>query len=320
MMRGWLARALQRNWYSDRRPAPIWRALAGIYGRISSARPTRPAIRPPCPVIVVGNLTAGGGGKTPVVAALAAALQNAGHQVAIVSRGYGGAHRGAPIRVEPDADPRQVGDEPLELVARTQAPVWICRQRRRALEAAIADGAAVVFSDDGLQHRELPRSFEICVVDGRRGFGNGLLLPAGPLRQPLARLDKVDLVLRKGEDRVGGLPGLPFALHSGGPVDVDGRELAPTAIDAIAGIADPESFFEMLENKGFRVRRHPLADHQPIASDWLKRLPGPVVVTAKDRMRMRQPARADLYVLSVHAELPARAIEAVRAHVREFAL
>ncbi|HMB37750.1 MAG TPA: tetraacyldisaccharide 4'-kinase [Wenzhouxiangellaceae bacterium] len=327
-MRNRIARRLTDIWYSSEAPPGLLRAASALYARVVRGRLVRPSATPPCPVIVVGNLVAGGSGKTPVVAALADSLAEAGYAVSIISRGYGGREGARPVRVEPGSSAVEVGDEALELHSRTGRPVWVCRKRDSALAAALADGAQVVLSDDGLQHRALPRSFEICVVDARRGLGNGFVLPAGPLRQPADRLETVDMVLVKcgrhgtgtGED----IAGTPFELASGAlePVRGDVRPPQPPAhIDALAGIADPESFFDTLERRGFRLRRHPLVDHQPITAEMLAELSGPVVMTAKDSMRLPRMAdeqRDDLFVLPACARLPEDVLQRVVDHVREF--
>lgn len=322
-MRSRIARSLNQLWYSNEVPPAPLRMAAAAYERAVRDRLKRPVARPPVPVIVVGNLVAGGSGKTPVVAALAEALTDAGFAVSIISRGYGGINRGAPLRVQPDSSSAQVGDEALELFRRTGRPVWVCRRRAAALEAAVNDGAGVVLSDDGLQHVDLARSFEICVIDGRRGFGNGYCLPAGPLRQPLSRLTSVDLVLVKcfGDEAPCESEGTRFRLESGElrALRAGSRPPEPPAeIDALAGIADPEPFFEALVARGYRLRRHALADHQPITPVMLDALAGPVAMTEKDSMRLPPVARSDLFVLPVRARLPASVAHRVIGHVREF--
>ena len=151
--------------------------------------------RMPVPVIVVGNITAGGSGKTPVTLWLARWMQQAGKKPAIVSRGYGGNHTGITERVSADSDPRVVGDEPVLLAKRSGAPVYVDKNRVLAAQAAVADGANIIISDDGLQHYRLQRDAEIAVIDASRGLGNGHLLPAGPLRESEARLNTVDRIL-----------------------------------------------------------------------------------------------------------------------------
>ncbi len=309
-------------------PPPWWLRLAGsLAAPLLLARPDRPTERPPVPLIVVGNLVAGGGGKTPLVAAIATELRALGLQVAVISRGYGGAEPSRPLRIEPDTPATIAGDEAAMLARSLELPVWVCRRRRRAMEAALNAGADVIIADDGLQHRDLPRSLEIVVVDGERGFGNGRLLPAGPLRQPLSRLDQVDAVVVKGPGYPRGLsPGAfevrlePKALVSGAdgnrlPVD----SLAPGPVDAVAGIADPGGFFRLLESRGYRLRRHRRPDHHRYVSGELEDLPGPVIVTAKDAVKLGELVqRSDWYLLEVALSLPEDFSDLVEQHVRRF--
>jgi tetraacyldisaccharide 4'-kinase len=324
-----LERYLTGLWYTrTRRSPPIaLRALVPLYRGLSSRRWRQPDARPPCPVVVVGNITAGGSGKTPVVAALARALAEAGRAPAIISRGYGGSAARSPQPVTSSSDPGQVGDEPVLLARRAGCPVWVCRDRRAALSAALGGGADVVLADDGLQHPRLPRSFEICVVDGQRGLGNGLLLPAGPLRQPAERLDSVDLVLRKqsGAGQANG-PGLPFEVRPGRPYRLADEGAAgpipPEAeFDAVCAIGNPHSFFALLEALGYRIRERAFPDHHVFSADELRRLPGPLLVTEKDAVKLERLERLpETWVLPIEAELPAEATRAVLDHVREFPL
>lgn len=333
ILRGRIEGWLNRIWYHG---APVPRALAALESvyRRSAGAMCRPSERPPRPVIVVGNLVAGGSGKTPVVIALVRALVEQGYAVSVISRGYGGRAGRRVRRVGADDRAEAVGDEALEIACATGRPVWIARRRAEALQAALDDGADVLIADDGLQHAALPRSLEICVVDARRGFGNGRLLPAGPLRQATSRLASIDLVLLRVlesavEDlpdaaaRVGVPDAVPFLIRCGEPHPVDADTPAlpppPLVLDAVAGIADPAPFFDALEGRAYRVRRHRLADHQPISRRWLRGLAGPIVTTAKDYARMGPIERADLYVLPVQAMLPTAVVDLVIAHVREFA-
>lgn len=324
MDRGRLERFLNERWYGQRRPGPLLRALTPVYRLLAGRRWRRPEVRAPLPVIVVGNITAGGSGKTPVVAALAATLTAAGERPAIISRGYGGSARGAPIRVATDDPVDAVGDEPLLLARRAGCPVWVARDRSAALAAAIEAGASVVLADDGLQHPRLPRSFEICVIDGLRGLGNGQLLPAGPLRQPLDRLETVDRVVVKQPlsaplpqvpcESFGMTPGAPYALGADEPLP----ERAQTTFDAVCAIGNPESFFGLLERLAFRFKRHAFADHHAYSAADLEGL-GPLLVTEKDAVKLESlEHRPPTWVLPVKAELPESLREAVIGHVREF--
>lgn len=326
-MRARLERYLTELWYSRRNP-PFWlRALVPVYRAVAAGRWGRPDDVPPIPVIVVGNITVGGSGKTPVVAALARTLAGAGLAPAIISRGYGGRGSDGPRAVTPSSDPDAVGDEPVLLARRAGCAVWVCRDRQRALAAACSGGADVVLADDGLQHPRLPRSYEICVIDGQRGLGNGHLLPAGPLRQPIGRLESVDQVLVKRTGESGGdagIPGQPFAVAPGRPYVLrpsGGEDVQPprTEFDAVCAIGNPESFYALLEALNYRFRRRPFPDHHAFTSQELSQLAGPLLVTEKDAVKLeRLEGLPETWVLPIEARLPVGASEAVLAHVREF--
>ena len=299
-----VATRLLEAWYGAL-PPPWWtRALEPLYRAVSGAR--RSAYRrgwlrsghPGCPVIVVGNITVGGAGKTPLVTHIVQLLAAQGRAPAIVSRGYGGAEPRRPHRVSSADAPAFSGDEPLLLAAVTGCPVWICRDRLAAARAAAAAGADVIVADDGLQHYRLRRDVEIVVVDGRRGLGNGRCLPAGPLREPPARLAAADLMVCNGH---GACPPGALAMRLAGDaaVRLDGAgrrplaDFAPGPVHAIAGIGDPERFFVMLEGQGLQLIRHPLADHAPVPPALLTPADGlPVLMTSKDAVRCRREAGA----------------------------
>lgn len=326
-MRARLEQYLNRLWFSQRRP-PLWlRVLVPAYRMAAERRGRAPGQRPPCPVIVVGNITVGGSGKTPVVAVLARMLMETGYAPAVISRGYGGQGSGEPRAVTSSSDPRSVGDEPVLLARRAGCAVWVCRDRRAALSAAIDGGADVILSDDGLQHSRLPRSYEICVIDGLRGLGNGYLLPAGPLRQPVERLASVDQVLVKEAGRKHGdldSLGTPFAVAPGRPYRLAAPEdvgVAPSQelFDAVCAIGNPDSFFVLLEALGYRFRPRPFPDHHAFTADELSRFPGPLIVTEKDAVKLeRLENLPETWVLPIEAKLPKAVSEAVLAHVREF--
>ncbi|RFF31504.1 tetraacyldisaccharide 4'-kinase [Wenzhouxiangella sediminis] len=326
-MKGRLERYLTGLWYSQRR-VPLWlRALVPVYRAVAASRWRPSHERPPCPVIVVGNITVGGSGKTPVVAALARLLAQAGHAPAVISRGYGGRNGDEPRAVTPSSDPESVGDEPVLLARRAGCAVWVCRDRRAALDAARSGGADVVLSDDGLQHPRLPRSYEICVVDGLRGLGNGRLLPAGPLRQPVDRLDSVDQVLVKqaaGEAAEYRAAATPFAVAPGRPYLLGGGRSddtfpAQAEFDAVCAIGNPDSFFALLEALGYRFRARAFPDHHAFAANDFKAMEGPLLVTEKDAVKLERLAGLPrTWVLPIEARLPEPVRVAVLAHVREF--
>lgn len=323
-MRGALERKLNRIWYESGRPGTGLKLLAGVYRALLGERWHRREGRPPLPVIVVGNLSVGGGGKTPVVIALARHLSEAGHRVAVISRGYGGRRQVSPVCAGPDGDPARFGDEPVMIARYSQVPVWVCVDRHAALTAAQAAGAEIVISDDGLQHRALPRSFEICVVDGQRGLGNGQLLPAGPLRQPAARLAEVDQVLAKGAGFE--FPGLlRYELVAEALTRLDGSDprvpssWAGRQVDAVCGIANPDSFFASLTELGIKVRGHVKPDHHAFHADDFAGMSGPIVVTAKDAVKLDSlPIEPEIRVLTTRANLPAPLLTKIERHLQEF--
>ncbi len=226
------------------------------------------------PVIVVGNLTVGGTGKTPTVLWLAQFLVAHGWRPGIISRGYGGRIGDKPQVVGPTANPLDVGDEPLLLARRSGVPVAVCRWRARAGELlATHYDCDCLIADDGLQHYALARDIEIALVDRARGMGNGLCLPAGPLREPLGRLREVSLRVAFGAP----LPGEhPLGLVPGDVLSLDGdapsRPLASfcaTTVHGVAGIGHPQRFFSLLEAAGLTVIAHPFPDHHPFRPEDL---------------------------------------------------
>jgi tetraacyldisaccharide 4'-kinase len=264
------------------------------------------AVALPVPVIVVGNVSVGGTGKTPFIIWLAARLVQRGLRVGVIARGYRGRARVWPQWVSADSDPREVGDEPVLLARRTGCPVVAGPDRvaaaRALLERASVD---VLLSDDGLQHYRLARRMEIAVVDGVRGMGNGLCLPAGPLREPAARLSEVDAIVVNGGDW--GHAGVFRASPSVTQVrQVAGEQVRTLAsfegepVHAVAGIGNPQRFFALLEDAGLDVIAHPFEDHANIAADDLVfREPGAVLMTEKDAVKCAAFAPADAWCVCV---------------------
>jgi tetraacyldisaccharide 4'-kinase len=241
-------------------------------------------------VVVVGNLSVGGTGKTPLVCWLVAHLQERGFTPGVVTRGYGGSSREV-RRISAADDPLIVGDESVLLARRTGAPVAIGRDRPAAAQLLTSAGCNVIVSDDGLQHYAWARDCEVVVIDGDRRFGNGWLLPAGPLRETPARLKAADAVVVNG-----GRPLLAGALsmrleakHAvklvGGGVQTL-TSLSGRSIHAIAGIGNPERFFNMLRARGIEVTGHPLADHARISPRDIEFGDAkPVLMTEKDAVK-----------------------------------
>ncbi len=299
--------AAERGGVSAAALTPLsWLYRLGARSHAALARPSR-AERP---VVCVGNFTVGGAGKTPTVLALAALLAVEGVRPHILTRGYGGSERG-PLRVDParhGAD--AVGDEAL-LLARA-APTWLCRDRPAGAAAAASAGANLLLMDDGMQTPGLAKDFCIAVVDGGAGFGNGRLLPAGPLREPLAcGLSRAHALVLVGADREGALAALgphdlPVIKASLVPGD-EVRALRERPVVAFAGIGRPEKFFETLAENGCNViARHAFADHHrykpgEIAAivDYAKERDAVPVTTEKDHVRLPPDARAAVHALSV---------------------
>ena len=262
---------------------------------------------PGIPVIVVGNLSVGGTGKTPLVIWIAEFLTKRGWTPGIVSRGYGGKVP-APRAATVASDPAEVGDEPILISRRSGCPVWVGPDRVEvaAVLRREAPKVDVLILDDGLQHYRIRRDLEIAVVDAR-GMGNGFLLPAGPLREPRFRLRTVDAVVAHG----GTTPG--HVMHLEGDTVhrmTDARERQPLAafagqkVHAVAGIGDPNRFFLHLGKAGIKVVPHPFPDHHPFAPGELEfGDEAPVMMTEKDAVKLRSAPRANWWVLPVAAKL-----------------
>lgn len=241
-----------------------------------------------CPVIVVGNITVGGSGKTPLVAHLVAYLTAHGYCPGVVARGYGGRSSTA-RRVGPEDDPAAVGDEPVLLARRCRCPVGIGSDRVAA-GRLLGDTCDVVISDDGLQHYRLARDLEIAVIDGDIGTGNGRLLPAGPLREPVSRLEEVDWVAVRDGERGGAWR---FTVQPAAPRRVDGSAGAAAwgawsgcVVHAVAGIGVPERFFGQLEAAGLVIERHPFPDHHRFRpGDLAFADERPILMTEKDALK-----------------------------------
>ena len=314
-------------WYSASPPPWALRPLAALYGRVVRLRRALyhrgllARVRLPVPVLVVGNLSVGGTGKTPLVIALVEALRARGFRPGVVSRGYGGSAT-TPQMLEPGCEAQQVGDEPCLIRRHCGVPVAIGRERAVAGQLLVEAGVDLVIADDGLQHYALARNLEICVIDGTRRFGNGRLLPAGPLREPLARLAAVDyrvcngglaradeIPLRLVEDRAYRLlaPGERLAL----------AEFASRRVHAVAGIGDPGRFFRSLRAQRFEVIEHAFPDHHPYrAADLDFGDDLPLLMTEKDAIKCRGFARPHWWAVPVRALLPEDFLDALAARLR----
>jgi tetraacyldisaccharide 4'-kinase len=309
-------------WYRRARP-PWWLIpLSVAYGAASRLRRRAYAtFRQPAPllrpVIVVGNLSVGGTGKTPLVCWLVAQLAERGLKPGVVTRGYGGSSRGT-RRVEPTDDPHVVGDESILLARRTFVPVAAGRDRRAASQLLIDAGCNIIVSDDGLQHYALARDCEIVVIDADRRLGNRRLLPAGPLRESPARLRGVDaIVLNGGGNDNSGVPNvgivLPtapmrmrleasFAIQLKHRTSRALREFAGHSVHAIAAIGNPQRFFDMLRSRAIDVMPHPLPDHAHLRTeDIFFADDRPVLMTEKDAVKCADIAGPQHWYVPVRA-------------------
>ncbi|WES70034.1 tetraacyldisaccharide 4'-kinase [Superficieibacter sp. HKU1] len=307
---------IARIWSGD---SPLWRLLlplSWLYGlvsgliRLSYRLGLKKSWRAPVPVVVVGNLTAGGNGKTPVVIWLVEQLQQRGIRVGVVSRGYGGKADRYPLLLDADTAPASAGDEPVLIWQRTGAPVAVSPVRADAVRALLAEHELqLIITDDGLQHYRLARDLEIVVVDGVRRFGNGWWLPAGPMRERASRLQTVDAVITNGGEPAPGE--IPMILRPGQAINLltgERREMSTlTDVVAMAGIGHPPRFFTTLEKGGVRpVRTVALADHQALIQADVQAMTQPgqnLLMTEKDAVKCRAFAQDNWWYLPVNAEL-----------------
>ncbi|RJG13681.1 tetraacyldisaccharide 4'-kinase [Pseudomonas cavernicola] len=302
-------------WYRGHPALTLLRPLEWLYRAVVQHKRSRflagagEVYQAPVPVVVVGNITVGGTGKTPLILCLIEHCRARGLKVGVVSRGYGAKPAQLPWRVSAEQNASEAGDEPLLIVQRSGVPLMIDPDRSRAVRALLeAEPLDLILCDDGLQHYRLARDLELVLIDAARGLGNRRCLPAGPLREPIERLQSVDALL-----------------YNGAPTDVDGGyafQLQPTALvnlvsgeryplthfpagqalHAVAGIGNPQRFFNTLEALHWRPTPHAFADHAQFGAEQLNFSPAqPVVMTEKDAVKCRAFATADWWYLAVDA-------------------
>lgn len=328
--------SLQQAWYGGAAWPKLLSPFSRLFGWLAARRRAafregrRSVYRAPLPVIVVGNITLGGTGKTPLVMELITLLQSNGYRPGVVSRGYGSRAPSYPFVVGPDSAPSQSGDEALLIARRCRCPVVIDPDRPAACRAMLAGfpDCDLIISDDGLQHYALARDLEIVVLDAARGVGNGRLLPAGPLREPVERLGEVDFVLVNGTARPPGLPAtfnmtlLPQRL-----VSVTGtrhRNAGPATqgqrVHAVAGIGHPQRFFASLSTLGFAIIEHVFPDHHAFrASDLDFDDDLDIVMTEKDAVKCSRFAADNCWYLEVSAWLDQSFTDVLLARVKDLA-
>jgi tetraacyldisaccharide 4'-kinase len=321
-----MGQTLQASWYGQAR-TPCWTVpLAWLYGRLSALRRLcyrrgwLRSVRLPVPVLVVGNISVGGTGKTPLTIALATELRRRGWRPGVVSRGYGGAEKG-PALLDARPDPARYGDEPC-LIHASGVPVAVGRDRPAAAALLLEQGCDVLIADDGLQHYRLARDLEICVIDGERRFGNRRLLPAGPLREPLDRLERVQWRVCNG-----GVPAddeVAMSLHGDVLRQLQGdlrkplADLRGQAVNAVAAIGHPQRFFHSLAAQGLLPQGHAFADHHAYVSDDFAFDDGrPLLMTEKDAIKCLALAKPHWWSLPVQAHLPAWFYQKLDAQLRQ---
>jgi tetraacyldisaccharide 4'-kinase len=321
MLRAWFERQWQYQGWAQCLLLPFAWLFAGLAAlrRILYRRLVFASSRLPVPVIVIGNISVGGVGKTPLVIYLAQALRAAGYSPGILSRGYGGRQTGA---VKPDSAPELYGDEPVLIAQRSASPVWVHALRAvggRALLQAHPE-TDVLICDDGLQHYALQRDIEIAVVNRPHGLGNGRLLPAGPLREPLSRLQTVDLVVESGQLPTtdsqmsaadNQMPAFQQSLQLGQWTSLSDSSshislaaLQARPLLAIAGIGHPQRFFQTIQALGLDCETKEFADHHAYTqADFIGWSAKTILMTEKDAVKCKHLALSDAWFLPVTAEL-----------------
>lgn len=303
-------------WYRGHPALTLLRPLELLYRRVAAAKRAayldgrRQAYRAPVPVIVVGNITVGGTGKTPMILWLIEHCRARGLKVGVVSRGYGAKPPSLPWRVRPEHSAAQAGDEPLMIVQRCGVPLMIDPDRPRAVQALLGEEALdLILCDDGLQHYRLARDLELVLIDAARGLGNGRCLPAGPLREPAERLRSVDALLYNGASR-DPQGGFSFTLRPSALVNLESGQTSPLAhfapgqrLHALAGIGNPQRFFATLEALHWRPVPHAFPDHAAYSAEQLQFSPPlPLLMTEKDAVKCRAFAAPDWWYLAVDAQ------------------
>ncbi len=320
----WLHERVNRAWYrSSAGWLRLMTPLALLFGFVVWLKKKRQQrVRAEVlavPVVVVGNLSVGGTGKTPLVVHLVEQLTRRGIRVGVISRGYGGKSNHYPLTVGPDTPAGLVGDEPRMLWEKTGCPVVVAPRRLDAAHALLRQQQVdVLLCDDGLQHGALPRDYEICVVDGVRGLGNGHLLPVGPLREPPSRLQSVDYLVRNGGDwqaPVTAAPLVCMTLVAGDLIGLGDRQGERLSLDSLkgqrlhayAGIGNPGRFFELLRQYGAEVIEHPFVDHHQYQSQDFSLIEKGqwIVMTEKDAVKCAHLGLDNAWALPVVAELSA---------------
>lgn len=328
---------IEKLWYGKNKSFWLLLPFSLLYGFIASVRRQLYTLgvlkswQSPVPIIVIGNLSAGGNGKTPLAISLIEALKSKGLKVGLVSRGYGGKSDHYPLVLDEHTGTEQAGDEPVLIFQRTHIPVAVAPKRVDAVKALLESYQLdVILTDDGLQHYALARDIEIVVVDGKRQFGNGWWIPAGPMRERRERLKSVDLIIINGDstgDIVNQFPDKTFTMQllPGHVVNLLTNQQCELSslhhICAIAGISNPKRFFDMLiKMKADLVHTESFADHQNFTLPLLEKVVEnnqTLLMTEKDAVKCRQFALPNWWYLPIDAVIPNQAIEKIYSLLEE---
>ncbi|MFT6093907.1 MAG: tetraacyldisaccharide 4'-kinase [Pseudohongiellaceae bacterium] len=327
---------LEKSWHKKSSWLMLLVPLSALFMFLAKSRRTKLESNPnrimlSVPVIVIGNISAGGTGKTPVVIALIDSLKARGYKPGVISRGYGGDAQDVPLSVNKNTPVTQSGDE-AKLIAQLCCVPVVVDPRRDGAYAHLIDAfdVDVVVSDDGLQHYNLPRTIEVAVVDGQRMFGNEKVFPAGPLREPVERLREVDFILLNGVDSLTEQQTLAAKAKLEPFAELGVLELQPTVfinqqsgekkpfagapfnmgnrLQAVTGLGNPERFFNLLETLSYQVERYPFPDHHSFSKTDFEQLKldefQPVVMTEKDAIKCEEFAKPNFWTLKVVLTLP----------------
>lgn len=315
----WFYKAIEQAWYDPKAPwAYRWLKyallpLVPIFCLLARFRRWQQESRCPksigVPIIVVGNITVGGTGKTPLVIYISQLLKSAGYKPGIISRGYGGEADTWPQRVTAASLPHQVGDEPVLMASKTNVPVVVGADRNTDIQCLLNTyDCDVIISDDGLQHYKMPRDIEIIVIDGVRRLGNGLCLPAGPLRESKQRLTDCDLLVTNGGTALANEFGMCVtgdhlvSLNHSDRLELS--KLKGNTVHAVTGIGNPERFFKHLEQAGVSIIKHSFVDHHVFQMHQLLFNDGlPVIMTEKDAIKCKGFSVQNCWYLPIEAQL-----------------
>ncbi len=299
---------IEKSWYQRFGVSWLLLPLSGLFFCIAwlrrrlYARKLPQPISPP--VIVVGNISVGGTGKTPFVLFVVEFLRDRGLSVGVISRGYGGQKQENPLLVEPQTQALVCGDEPKLIANRTGVPVVVCPNRNASIDYLKTHHQVdVIVSDDGMQHYKMPRTVEVCIVDSQRLFGNAFVLPAGPLREPKSRLNDVDLIVYNG-----GTETHHYQLECAGLYRVTDNTKISASIETaylVSAIGNPERFEKSVKSMGIEVEGHVIhSDHHNFtADDFVRCGSGPIIMTEKDAVKCNQFAKDNWYYLRVNTVL-----------------